>query len=187
MWTHNAKVADENNQIVINSKETIEALKYGQALAETFIPGAASWLDPSNNKAFLAGEISGTGNGISIYYAAKNSDDPAIKAMTEDIYHARMPIGPASTPTERSLTVNPMTFAHSKSPHAATEYLRFMMEEEQYLPWLTASIGYWNHPLQAYDKAAIWTDDPKHTAYQHVLSDALWDGYAGSVGEASAA
>ena len=62
-----------------------------------------------------------------------------------------------------------------------------MMEEEQYLPWLTASIGYWNHPLQAYDKAPIWTEDPKHTPYQHVLSDAIWDGFRGSVGEASAA
>ena len=107
--------------------------------------------------------------------------------MAEDIYHARMPIGPVGRPTERALIVNPMIFTHTKYPNAAKEYLRFMMEEQQYLPWLTASIGYWNHPLQAYDKAPIWTDDPKHTPYQHVLSDAIWDGYKGSVGEASAA
>ena len=73
MWTHGGSLTDENDQVTINSKETIEALKYGKELAATFIPGAASWLDPSNNKAFLAGEISATGNGISIYYAAKNS------------------------------------------------------------------------------------------------------------------
>ena len=187
MWTHGGSLTDENNQVTINSKETIEALKYGKALSETFIAGAASWLDPSNNKAFLAGEVSATGNGISIYYAAKNSEDAAVKAMAEDIYHARMPIGPAGRPTERALIVNPMIFTHSKYPNAAKEYLRFMMEEEQYVPWLTASIGYWNHPLKAYDKAPIWTDDPKHEPYQHVLSDAIWDGYQGSVGEASAA
>ncbi len=187
MWTHGGALTDENNQVIINSKETVEALKYGKALADTFIAGAASWLDPSNNKAFLAGEISATGNGISIYYAAKNSEDAAIKEMSKDIYHARMPIGPVGKPTERALIVNPMIFTHTKYPNAAKEYLRFMMEEEQYLPWLTASIGYWNHPLKAYDKAAIWTDDPKHTAYQHVLSDAIWDGYQGSVGESSAA
>jgi multiple sugar transport system substrate-binding protein len=187
IWTHGGALTDEDNQVTINSKETIEALKYGKALADTFIPGAASWLDPSNNKAFLTGEVSATGNGISIYYAAKNSQDAAVKAMAEDIYHARMPIGSAGRPTERALIVNPMIFAHSKYPNAAKEYLRFMMEEEQYLPWLTASIGYWNHPLQAYHKAPIWTDDPKHEPYQHVLSDAIWDGYQGSVGEASAA
>ncbi len=187
VWTHGGALTDENDQITINSKETIEALKYGKALAETFIPGATSWLDPSNNKAFLAGEIAGTGNGISIYYAAKTSKEPALQAMAADIYHARMPIGPAGRPTERGLIVNPMIFKHSKYPNAAKEYMRFMMEEPQYLPWLTASIGYWNHPLKAYDAAPIWTDDPKHTSYQHVLSDAIWDGYKGSVGEASAA
>jgi multiple sugar transport system substrate-binding protein len=187
MWSHGGALTDANNQVIINSKETIEALKYGKELAATFIPGAAAWLDANNNKAFLAGEVSATNNGISIYYAAKNSQDPAVKAMAEDIYHARMPIGPVGTATERALIVNPMIFTHTKYPNAAKEYLRFMMEEEQYLPWLTASIGYWNHPLQAYDNASIWTEDPKHTPYQHVLKDAIWDGYHGSVGEASAA
>ena len=187
MWSHGGALTDENNQVIINSKETIAALKYGKELAATFVPGAASWLDANNNKAFLAGEIGATNNGISIYYAAKNSDDPAIKAMAEDIYHAQMPIGPVGMATERALIVNPMIFTHTKYPNAAKEYLRFMMEEEQYLPWLTASIGYWNHPLQAYDKAPIWTDDPKHTPYQHVLKDAIPDGFKGSIGEASAA
>ena len=59
--------------------------------------------------------------------------------MAEDIYHARMPVGPVGRPTERALIVNPMIFTHTKYPNAAKEYLRFMMEEEQYLPWLTAS------------------------------------------------
>ena len=35
------------------------------------IPGTAAWNDASNNKAFLAGEINWTDNGISIYVAAK--------------------------------------------------------------------------------------------------------------------
>ncbi|MEK0085897.1 ABC transporter substrate-binding protein [Benzoatithermus flavus] len=187
IWTFGGALTDEDNKVTINSKETIEALKYGKALAETFVAGAASWLDPSNNKAFLAGEISGTGNGISIYYAAKNSQDPAVKAMAEDIYHAAMPIGPVGRPTERALIVNSMVFQHTKYPNAAKEYLRFMMEKEQYEPWLTASIGYWNHPLKAYDGAAIWSVDPKHEPYKHVLADALWDSYKGTLGEASAA
>ena len=39
MWTFGGSVVDQNDQVTINSKETIEALKYGKALAETFIPG----------------------------------------------------------------------------------------------------------------------------------------------------
>jgi multiple sugar transport system substrate-binding protein len=187
LWSHGGAMVGEEDQVIINSPETIAALKYGKALYDTFIPGTASWLDPANNKAFLAGEVGLTANGISVYYAAKNSDDPAMKAMAEDIYHARLPIGPVGRPTERCLLVNQMVFSHTQYPNAAKEYLRFLMEKDQYEPWLTASIGYWNHPLQAYDGAAIWTADPKHEIYKHVIADALWDGYKGSLGEASAA
>ncbi|MCX5691898.1 MAG: carbohydrate ABC transporter substrate-binding protein, partial [Planctomycetota bacterium] len=58
---------------------TIRALEYGKALYENFIPGTLSWLDPNNNKAFLDGQIGVTNNGISVYYAAKNSPDPKLK------------------------------------------------------------------------------------------------------------
>jgi multiple sugar transport system substrate-binding protein len=186
-WAHGGKLLDKEDNVVINSPETIEALKYAQALYETFIPGTLSWLDPSNNKAFLAGEVGLTQNGISVYYAAKNSDDPAVKALAEDIYHAPMPVGPVGHPTERALIVNTMIFGYTPYPNAAKEYLRFMMEQEQYAPYLEACIGYWNHPLKTYDKHPIWTEDPKHEPYKHVLADALWDSYEGSISEASSA
>ena len=72
-------MVDENNKVAINSKETVAALEYAKELYPTFVPGTLSWLDPNNNKAFLAGEISLTINGISIYYAAKNSTDPKMQ------------------------------------------------------------------------------------------------------------
>jgi len=187
VWSHGGAMVDENNRVTINSPETVEALKYGKALYETFIPGTESWLDASNNKAFLAGQIGLTQNGISVYYAAKTSEDDNMRQLAEDIFHARMPIGPVGMTTERSLTVNAMLMNYSPYPNAAKAYLQFMMEAEQYNDWLTACIGYWNHPLQAYDASEIWTADPKHEAYKHVLRDALWDGYKGDLGEASSA
>ncbi len=187
VWAHGGAMVDENDQVIINSPETIEALKYAKALYETFIPGTLSWLDPANNKAFLAGEIGLTQNGISIYYAAKNSEDANVRALAEDIYHAKMPIGPVGRPTERALVLNQMVFAYSKYPNAAKEFLRFMMEHEQYDPYLNACIGYWNHPLQAYDASAVWSADPKHEPFKHVLKDALWDSYRGTIRPESAA
>jgi multiple sugar transport system substrate-binding protein len=187
MWAHGGAVVDENDQVILNSKETVESLKYAKALYDTFIPGTLSWLDPSNNKAFLAGEVGLTQNGISVYYAAKNSQDPAVKALAEDIYHARMPIGPVGRPTERALLVNTMVFQHTKFPNAAKEYIRFMMEAEQYDPYLNACIGYWGHPLQAYEASAIWSVDPKHEPFKDVIKTSLYDGYKGSISEASAA
>jgi multiple sugar transport system substrate-binding protein len=33
----------------------------------------------------------------------------------------------------------------------------------------------------------VWTADPKHEPYKTVIGDSLWDGYRGSISEASAA
>lgn len=186
IWSHGASLVDEHGVVSIDSPETLAALEYGKELFPTMIPGALSWLDPSNNKAFLAGEVSVIINGISVYYSAKTSDDPKLKAMAEDIYHAPAPIGPYGKPTETALTVNAMIFKHTQYPNAAKEFIRFMMEKEQYEPWQTASIGYWAHSLKAYDGNPIWTVDPKHTVYRDVMRDALWYGWRGPLGEASA-
>lgn len=187
VWAFGGHMVDEEDNVTINSPETIEALKYAKALYATFIPGTLSWLDASNNKAYLSDQLSWTQNGISVYYAAKNSDDPAIQAIAEDTFHARMPIGPVGMPTERCLMVNSMIFNYTPYPNAAKNYLKFMMEAPQYDKWLNASIGYWGHALKAYENSEIWSVDPKHEAYKSVIADSLWDGYKGSVGEASAA
>jgi multiple sugar transport system substrate-binding protein len=187
LWSHGGQLVDQNNKVVINSPQTIKALEYAKELYQTFVPGTLSWLDPNNNKAFLDGQCSVTANGISVYYAAKTSKDPKIAEMAADINHANMPIGPAGVPTELNLFFNQMIFKHSKYPRAAKEFIRFMMEEEQYGPYLEACIGYWGHPLQAYEKHPIWTADPKHEPFSTVIRDSLWDGYQGSLGEASAA
>ena len=59
-----------------------------------------------------------------------------------------------------------MIFRYSKSPNAAKEYVRFMMEREQYEPWQKAALGYFSQPLRAYEKNPVWTADPKHTPYR---------------------
>jgi len=187
VWTHGGKMVDEKNNVVINGPETIAALEYSKQLYETFVPGTLSWLDPNNNKAFLDGQIGVTNNGISIYYAAKTSKDEKLQEMAKDINHANFPIGPIGRPTECHLMFPMMIFKYSKYPNAAKEYLRFMMEKEQYVPWQQASIGYVTQPLAAYESNPIWTSDPKHTPYRDLVKNMLPNGYAGEMGYASAA
>jgi len=187
VWAHGGKMVDEKNNVVINSPETIAALEYAKQLYETFVPGTLSWLDPNNNKAFLDGQIGVTNNGISIYYAAKTSKDEKLQEMAKDIGHANFPVGPVGKPTELHLALPMMIFKYSKYPNAAKEYLRFMMEKEQYVPWQEASIGYVTQPLVAYESNPIWTSDPKHTPYRDLMKNMLPNGYAGEMGYASAA
>ena len=110
-----------------------------------------------------------------------------MKELAADINHAVFPVGPVGVPTESHLYFNQMIMKYTKYPQAAKEYLRFMYEREHYDPWLKASIGYWGHPLKAYDSSEIWAADPKHEPYKDVIGTSLWDGYKGSLGQASAA
>ena len=187
VWAHGGKLVDAKNNVVINSPETIAALEYSKQLYETFIPGTLSWLDPNNNKAFLDGQLSLTANGISVYYAAKTSPDPKLQEMAKDIQHAYFPLGLDGKARELNLVFPMMIFKYTKYPNAAKEYLRFMMEREQYVPWQEASIGYVCHPLAAYEKSAFWTADPKNTPYRDCMKNMTPNGYAGTLGYASAA
>lgn len=187
VWAHGGKMVDEKNNVVINSPETIAALEYAKQLYETFIPGTLSWQDPSNNKAFLAGEISLTGNGISIYTVAKNSKDEAQQAIAKDMDHANCPVGPVGRPTEQQLVLQAYAFKYSKYPNAIKEYLRFMWEKDEYETWQQAANGYITQPLRAYESNPVWTSDPKVTPFRNVLNNALDNGYAGTLGAASAA
>ena len=135
MWAHGGKTVDDNNNVVIDSPETVAALEYAKQLYATYIDGVLSWLDPSNNKAFLADQIGLTLNGISIYTVAKNSPDPALKAIAADMDHANMPIGPVGQPTEQQNMLNTYAYAYTKYPNAVREYLRFMWEKEQVDIW----------------------------------------------------
>jgi len=186
VWSHGGKLVDESGRVTINSKQTIAALEYARELYPKLVPGTLSWLDPSNNKAFLAGQVSLTYNGISIYYAAKNSPDPALKAIAADTQHAHFPVGPVGRPTELSPFAPAWVFKYTRYPNAAREYLRFMLERDRYEVWLKAAQGYFAQTLRAYESDPIWTDDPKNTPFRDGPSMTLHPGYAGKEGVASA-
>ncbi|HET7528415.1 MAG TPA: extracellular solute-binding protein [Burkholderiaceae bacterium] len=186
IWAFGGALVDKNNKVTLDTPEVLKALEYAKELYKYFVPGTLSWLDPNNNKAFLDGQISVTNNGISIYVAAKNSQDPKIKELATDINHAAYPLGPVGVPTEFHLFFNQMIMKYTKYPQAAKEFLRFMMEAEQFDAWLQGGQGYVSHPLRYYEKNPIWTIDPKNTPYRDCTKNLRPAGYAGKLGYASA-
>ena len=185
LWSHGGTLIDEDNKVAINSKQTLEALKYAKELYPTFISGTLAWQDPSNNKAFIAGEIGLTQNGVSVYFALKN--DPKLAEAAADTDHAAMPLGVSKTRCESALILNAMVFKHTKYPNASKEFIRFMMEQEQYEKWLTGCIGYWAQPLKAYAQADVWKSDPKIAVYRDTCGMEYWNGYKGPISQASGA
>jgi multiple sugar transport system substrate-binding protein len=185
LWSHNASLLDEEGNVIINSKETIAALKYLKQLYPTFIAGTPSWNDVSNNRAYSAGDISLTSNGVSLYFSLKK--DPATAAIAEDTEHQLLPLGLAKSSPMTGLTLNAMVFKHSPYPNAAKAFLQFMMEREQYEPWLNANSGYWAQPLAAYADAAVWSGDPKVRIFRDSMDGRYWTGYKGPISTASGA
>src|SRR6201987_4197954 len=188
LWGHNAWTVDKNDKVVINSPETLKALDYAKALSENFIPGVASWNDSSNNKAFLAGELYCTSNGISIYVAEVDGaeKDPKMKELAEDTYHALWPVGPVGHPAELQLVVPMLAFNFTKYPNAAKAFITFMLEKEQYEKWLTGSRGYLTQTLNAYASSPVWKADPKNEVFSHASERALPASGIGTPGEKAA-
>src|SRR4051794_20709029 len=183
LWSHGGNMVDKDDKVILNSPETAKALEYVKQLYETFIPGTVSWNDSSNNKAFLAGQLYCTNNGISIYVAAKK-ENPAI---AQDMNHAFLPVGPIGKPTELYLAFPILIFNFTKYPNACKAFSAFMMEGEQFNPWIEAAQGYLSHFLLAYDKNPIWTADPKTTPYRDVAKRTLTPAGLGTLGENAAA
>jgi multiple sugar transport system substrate-binding protein len=185
LWAFGGYIVDENGHVAINRKETLDALKFAKAMYPAQIDGVLSWGDPSNNKAFIAEQISMTTNGVSIYFVLKG--DPSTARIAADTNHSHVPTGPGGKHGESALILNAMVFKHTKYPNAAKQFITFMMEQPQYEKWLTGTAGYWAQPLKAYAEADVWKSDPKITAYRDTCANEFWNGYKGPITAASGA
>jgi multiple sugar transport system substrate-binding protein len=187
LWAHGGAMVDEEGKVTLDSPATLRAIDYARAMQETMIAGTMAWNGVSNNRAYIAGEIGLTQNGVSVYYTLKTSGDPAQNALAVDTDHAEMPHGAASKAPEIALTLVAMVPRYTRVPNAAREYLRFMMEAEQYDPWLTGCLGYWSQPLKAYAESAVWSSDPKLAVYRDAMDTPFYEGYRGPLTAAAGA
>jgi multiple sugar transport system substrate-binding protein len=185
LWAFGGNLVDKSDKVAINSPETEKALAYAKQLYENMIPGTASWNDAFNNKAFLAGEIHWTNNGISIYAAAKR--DPKLKEIADDTDHALWPVGPVGKPTEFHICFPMLAMSYTKNPQACKAFMAYLLEADQYNKWLEASVGYLTHPLNAYDSNPVWTADPKNKIFGEAAKRTLTVGGQGPVSEKAAA
>jgi len=80
LWSFGGAEQDEAGNVTINSKNTVEALKFMKALyEESETPEVFTWTPPSNNQAMLAGKVSYVANAISITRQAEREHQPIDK------------------------------------------------------------------------------------------------------------
>jgi len=184
LWSHGGQMVNEKGKVTINSPETLAAIGYAQEMYKTFIPGTENWLDISNNRAFLAGEISLTANAISLYYSAKH--DPKLADIAQDTKAAQLPIGPVGKSVELFQATSCIIFKYTKYPKAALTYLQFMYDKPQMEAWITGSSAYCCQALKNYEDNPVWTSDPNYAPYAKSSARLRPNGYAGPLGYASA-
>ena len=91
LWSFGGAEQDEAGNVTINSKNTIEALKFMKALyEESETPEVFTWTPPSNNQGMLGGKLSYVANAISITRTAEREKQP----IEKDIMVSRALKGP---------------------------------------------------------------------------------------------
>jgi multiple sugar transport system substrate-binding protein len=163
LWSFGGAETDPSGKkVVINSKSTVESLKFMQAFwKDACDEGGLAWDDTNNNRAFHAGEISATLNGASIYIVAKRQKDKIKDDKGEPLYldieHAApLPAGPAGqaalyVPFQHAL------MKYSKNQKLAKDFLRWLHEKENYGKWFEVNEGYSVGAATAWEEHPMWS------------------------------
>ena len=92
LYAHGGSEQDAEGNIILSSKQTVEAVKFVKALyTETMSPEVLSWDASSNNRAMLAGKASVVLNAISITREGENKGMP----ISDQVGLAKAAQGPA--------------------------------------------------------------------------------------------
>jgi multiple sugar transport system substrate-binding protein len=184
LWSWGGKeVEADGKTIVLNSKETVESIKFAVALwKETMDEGGLAWDDTNNNRAFLSQTISATNNGASIYIEAKRKPDTYKTEkgtpMWQDIQHARIPKGPAGQFNMPGPQTH-MLMGYSKNQKAAKDFLRWAHSKPVYDQWFVSQQGFTCGPTKEWEEHAVWDVDPAIKPFRNLPSFARLAGYAG--------
>ena len=184
LWSWGGKeVEADGKTVVLNSKETVESVKFAVALwKETMDEGGLAWDDTNNNRAFLSGSISATNNGASIYLEAKKKPDTYQTEkgtpMKEDILHARIPAG-AGGQFNLPGPFTDMLMGYSKNQKAAKEFLRWMHSKAIFDKWFISQQGYTCGATKMWEEHPVWNVDPVLTPFKKLPVTGRLVGYAG--------
>ena len=191
MWSYGGKEVEKDGKTVaINSKGTVDSVKFMTAFwKDAHDEGGLAWDDTNNNRAFLAGTISSTLNGASIYLLAKSKPDTYLdekgKPMHLDMAHSPLPKGPAGQ-YGYHLPMTNMLMGYSKNQKAAKDFLRWMTSKEIYQGWFDSQGGYSVGATTIWENDPLWEKDPVMLPFKVAARAGQFPGFAGPAGRKAA-
>jgi multiple sugar transport system substrate-binding protein len=180
MWG-GQEVQRDGKTVVLDSKGTVEAVKFTVALwKDVFDEGGLAWDDSNNNRAFLSQEISLTGNAPSIYVAARQKFPEVYKGTN----HGHYPPGPNGRfywlPCYSACVMK-----YSKNQKVAKDFIRFYMDRARYDRYFETMDTFGIPGTKVYADHPLWKKDPKTAVFPETLKNARQVGYAGPSGRAA--
>ena len=191
LWSWGGKeVEADGKTVALDSKATIDSVKFAVGLwKDACDEGGLAWDDSSNNRAFLAGSISATNNGASIYIEAKRKPQ---SYQTEkgtptfqDVLHAPLPKGSAGQYNLPFPFTN-MLMGYSKNQKPAKEFLRWVSSKPIFEEWFTSQQGYTDGATKYWENDKVWSADLVLRPFKDIPRQGRLMGFAGPPGRAAA-
>ena len=157
MWGGDGGRGTDGRTVVLNSKNTIEAVKFNNVLwKEVFDEGGLAWDDSNNNRAFLSSEISLTGNAPSIYVAARQKFPDVYKGTN----HGHYPAGPGR-PLLLAARVELVRDEVRQEPEGRQGLHPLLHGPRAFEPYFETMDTFGIPGTQAYRDHALWKKDPE--------------------------
>jgi multiple sugar transport system substrate-binding protein len=174
LWSYGGhEVSADGKTVTIDSEETAKALDYARKLfKDCVLEDSLGWTDVSNNKAWMAEQISCTNNAESILWFAKRKF-PDIAKVTDQ---AQNPTGPKGR-FHLLNCISHSIFNFSPEKEEAHKFLRWLTAEKQQGGWFASADSYFQPFLHAYDNAPMWQVDPRNIPYRDAMASAHLPGW----------
>jgi len=184
MWSFGGKEVEKDGKTVaINSKETLESVKFVVGFwKDACDEGGLAWDDSNNNRAFLSGSISASLNGASIYVESLRNPDKYKTdkgaQMKTDIQHAPLPAGPAGQYAYHT-SFHHGLMSYSKNQKVAKDFLKWLHSKEVFEQWFLPQKGFSVGTTKMWEEHAMWKQDPVMLPYRTAARGFRLFGYAG--------
>lgn len=120
MWSYGASEQDEDEQVVLDSPETVAAVEYMTKLyQQAMTPEVFSWNAASNNQGLVAGKLSYIVNSISAWRTAQESNPD----VADDTFFVPALRGPEAALAAQHVLYNWIVPKHATGVDAAKEFL----------------------------------------------------------------
>ena len=174
LWSYGGhEVEADGKTVSIDSAETAAAIDFCRKFfQDTMIEDCLGWTDVSNNKAWMAEQISCTNNAESILYIAKQQFEDIGKVTDQ----AQNPQGPKGR-FHLMNSISHSVFNFSPQREEARAFLKWLMTTNALGDWYNSADSYYQPLLHAYDNAPMWNVEPRNIPYRDALTTAHLPGW----------